>query len=176
MEPQTSRAGAPLLQVVKGSKVYGGLHAIEGVDFELRAGEIHALLGENGAGKSTLCKAIAGRDHADFGRLSDQWPKVEIRVAAGSASGRRRDGLSGVEPRAVDDGRAKSRTRYGEAVHDLQQDQYRRHPVAAVAKLQCRSTRRWSRTSARPSGRWWRSSEPCDTTLKSSSSTSRPHR
>ncbi len=51
---------APLLRVVGGSKLYGGVHAIEGVDFDLRAGEVHSLVGENGAGKSTLCKAIAG--------------------------------------------------------------------------------------------------------------------
>lgn len=49
-----------VLSIVAGSKVYGGVHAIENVNFDLYPGEIHALVGENGAGKSTLCKAIAG--------------------------------------------------------------------------------------------------------------------
>src|SRR5258708_9341336 len=51
---------APVLRIVAGSKVYGGIHAIDSVDFDLRPGEVHAVLGENGAGKSTLCKAISG--------------------------------------------------------------------------------------------------------------------
>ena len=50
----------PVLSISKGSKIYGGVHAIEAVDFDLYPGEVHALVGENGAGKSTLCKAIAG--------------------------------------------------------------------------------------------------------------------
>jgi len=62
------RTTAPLLQIIEGSKVYGGLHAIEKIDFELRAGEILALLGENGAGKSTLCKAVAGAIQLTSGR------------------------------------------------------------------------------------------------------------
>ena len=44
----------PVLRVVGGSKIYGGVHAIENIDFDLYAGEVHALVGENGAGKSTL--------------------------------------------------------------------------------------------------------------------------
>ena len=60
---------APVLRVVSGSKIYGGVHAIESIDFDLYPGEVHALVGENGAGKSTLCKAIAGAIRLTSGEL-----------------------------------------------------------------------------------------------------------
>src|SRR5213592_1246610 len=58
-----------LLQATAISKAYAGLKALENVGFELREGEVHALVGENGAGKSTLVKIITGAVTADSGTL-----------------------------------------------------------------------------------------------------------
>ena len=59
-------------------KRFPGVHALKGVDFEVRPGEIHALLGENGAGKSTLIKSIAGVYRPDSGDIFLSGEKVSF--------------------------------------------------------------------------------------------------
>ena len=58
-----------VLRVVELTKSFGGLKAVEDVTFDVREGEILALVGDNGAGKSTLVKALAGAQPPDAGRI-----------------------------------------------------------------------------------------------------------
>ncbi|MGH9145464.1 MAG: sugar ABC transporter ATP-binding protein [Vicinamibacterales bacterium] len=61
---------AVLLSTDSITKSFAGIHALKGVSFDVRGGEVHALIGENGAGKSTLIKIMTGAEAPDSGMLS----------------------------------------------------------------------------------------------------------
>lgn len=68
----------PVLQMLGITKNYPGVRALDNVDFEVREGEVHALVGENGAGKSTLMKILAGATTCDSGRILLRGQPVNI--------------------------------------------------------------------------------------------------
>ncbi len=69
---------SPLLELKGVSKAFGAVQALYQVDFEVRAGEIMALVGDNGAGKSTMIKGIAGIYPFDQGEIYFDGERVEI--------------------------------------------------------------------------------------------------
>ena len=78
----------PLLEAEGICKSFAGVQALEDAAFQLRAGEVHALIGENGAGKSTLIKIVTGAVAADAGELRIQGrPVAHHRPAAARALG-----------------------------------------------------------------------------------------
>lgn len=93
----TARGGpadgtAPLLQTVRIRKEYPGVLAVDGVDFDLRPGEVHILFGENGAGKSTLISILAGAQPPTAGEVRFRGERVEL----GSVHHARSLGISAV--------------------------------------------------------------------------------
>ena len=72
------RATTPLLELRGVSKSFGSVQALTDVDFEVRAGEVMALVGDNGAGKSTLIKCVAGIRAPDSGEIFFDGQKVHI--------------------------------------------------------------------------------------------------
>jgi simple sugar transport system ATP-binding protein len=69
----------PLLSVKGITKSFPGVVALEDVDFALRSGEVHALMGQNGAGKSTLIKVLTGVEHPDGGEIQLEGRPVSVR-------------------------------------------------------------------------------------------------
>ena len=67
-----------LLEMKGISKSFPGVKALQNVNLQLKAGEVHALLGENGAGKSTLIKVLGGIYHAEEGEIFIDGQKAEI--------------------------------------------------------------------------------------------------
>lgn len=69
----------PLLSMSGITKSFPGVRALDGVDLDVQAGEVHCLLGQNGAGKSTLIKVLAGAHQPDTGTISWRGEDVTLR-------------------------------------------------------------------------------------------------
>src|SRR5438093_4024898 len=76
--PAASTSVIPTLEVRGMSKSFGSVQALIDVDFEVRDGEVMALVGDNGAGKSTLIKCIAGIHPIDSGSVFFEGEEVHI--------------------------------------------------------------------------------------------------
>src|SRR6267142_7038952 len=78
-EGQPLMTDGPVLEMRHIRKTFPGVVALDDVDFELRRGEVHILLGENGAGKSTLMKILSGAYQKSAGQIILDGAEVEIK-------------------------------------------------------------------------------------------------
>ncbi len=78
----------PLIEIDNISKSFGGVHALQNVSFDIRLGELHALVGENGAGKSTLIKVLGGNYRPEQGSIKVDGKELRLGdVKASEAAG-----------------------------------------------------------------------------------------
>ncbi len=85
MSGAAGASGAPRLALRGVGKNYGSVAALRGVDFDVAAGEVHALVGENGAGKSTLVKVLGGAVRASAGTIVIDGQEVDVASPAAAA-------------------------------------------------------------------------------------------
>jgi ribose transport system ATP-binding protein len=88
-------------------KTFNGIPVLEKVDFELRKGEVHALMGGSGAGKSTLMKILTGVYRADEGAVLLDGQPIEIQNTEDAEAHGIAMIFQGVQPGTVADGRAE---------------------------------------------------------------------
>lgn len=79
--PAQASAASPALRAQGLSKAYGQIEVLRGITLDIRAGEVHAIIGENGAGKSTLMKLLSGHAAPTSGQIFIDGAPVEIRDA-----------------------------------------------------------------------------------------------
>ena len=77
-------AGTPLLEVRGLTKRFGPVAALSGLDLQVRAGEVHALIGQNGSGKSTLIKSLAGYHQPDDGTIAARGAELTLPMSQGA--------------------------------------------------------------------------------------------
>lgn len=75
------------------TKIFPGVKALNNVQFQLKKGEVHALMGENGAGKSTFIKVITGVHKAEEGEMFLEGKKVDFK-GKGCSGSRNRSSIS----------------------------------------------------------------------------------
>ncbi len=98
-ETMSSETAVPPIVEMRGITIrFPGVLALDGVDFVLRAGEIHSLMGENGAGKSTLIKALTGVYPIDAGSITVAGESRIFANTADAQSRRHLDRVPGGEP------------------------------------------------------------------------------
>ncbi|MEE9322017.1 MAG: sugar ABC transporter ATP-binding protein [Granulosicoccus sp.] len=84
-EAQGAGINSPAIRFEHISKIFGGIHALDDVSFEVRRGEVHCLAGENGSGKSTLIKLITGVYQPETGAQMEYFGHTESSVTPKSA-------------------------------------------------------------------------------------------
>ena len=75
---ETKVNGSIVLQVKEVVKIFPGIIALDGINFEVKQGQVHAIVGENGAGKSTLMKIISGAVPKTSGQILFDGQEVQL--------------------------------------------------------------------------------------------------